>query len=309
VDGVDYNFVDADTLIQGIGRKLFIEAGNHRGHIYGTSVESVREPCSEGKVVVLETRPESIRLIQAFGDIHPIVISVQPASPEALDALGPDHRTAESIHAEYDHVMAEAHEFESIITHTIVSTEGFAETCKTLGAVLFIALKSNYWVYTNQELPKRPSNASSLTKRASLSEDQEALKLPRDPTPIATQSYHVTFRRLNGRFGFLIHGGQENDLLASAKLQAPSTINQTSGIELEEGDEIISINGVNVVGASHQDVLELIIASPDDLHMEIIRRPGAPSLKLTDLLKPARSGLSKDLIKQLRIAIGISLGI
>ncbi|KAI5089027.1 disks large-like 4 isoform X1 [Silurus meridionalis] len=83
VDGRDYHFVASrEQMEKDIQSHRFIEAGQYNSHLYGTSVQSVREVAEQqGKHCILDVSANAIRRLQA-AQLHPIAIFVRPKSLE-----------------------------------------------------------------------------------------------------------------------------------------------------------------------------------------------------------------------------------
>ncbi|XP_066065022.1 disks large homolog 4 [Chamaea fasciata] len=80
VDGRDYHFVASrERMEKDIQGHKFIEAGQYNSHLYGTSVQSVREVAEQGKHCILDVSANAVRRLQA-AQLHPIAIFIRPKS-------------------------------------------------------------------------------------------------------------------------------------------------------------------------------------------------------------------------------------
>uniref|UniRef100_A0A8D2JGR4 Disks large homolog 1 n=1 Tax=Varanus komodoensis TaxID=61221 RepID=A0A8D2JGR4_VARKO len=84
VDGRDYHFVTSrEQMEKDIQDHRFIEAGQYNNHLYGTSVQSVREVAEKGKHCILDVSGNAIKRLQA-AQLHPVSIFIKPKSVENI---------------------------------------------------------------------------------------------------------------------------------------------------------------------------------------------------------------------------------
>ncbi|KAF3698531.1 Disks large -like protein 1 [Channa argus] len=84
VDGRDYHFVvSREQMEKDIQDHKFIEAGQYNNHLYGTSVQSVREVAEKGKHCILDVSGNAIKRLQ-LAQLHPIAIFIKPKSVENI---------------------------------------------------------------------------------------------------------------------------------------------------------------------------------------------------------------------------------
>ncbi|XP_047225229.1 discs large homolog 1-like protein isoform X7 [Girardinichthys multiradiatus] len=84
VDGRDYHFVlSREQMEKDIQEHKFIEAGQYNNHLYGTSVQSVREVAEKGKHCILDVSGNAIKRLQ-LSLLHPIAIFIKPKSVENI---------------------------------------------------------------------------------------------------------------------------------------------------------------------------------------------------------------------------------
>ncbi|KAM8890285.1 disks large homolog 4-like isoform 5-T5 [Synchiropus picturatus] len=78
VDGRDYHFMSSRELMEReIQEHKFIEAGQYNNHLYGTSIQSVKEVADKGKHCILDVSGNAIKRLQLAG-LHPIAIFIRP---------------------------------------------------------------------------------------------------------------------------------------------------------------------------------------------------------------------------------------
>ncbi|XP_051986748.1 disks large homolog 1-like isoform X18 [Xyrauchen texanus] len=84
VDGRDYHFViSREQMEKDIQEHKFIEAGQYNNHLYGTSVQSVREVAEKGKHCILDVSGNAIKRLQ-LAQLYPIAVFVKPKSVENI---------------------------------------------------------------------------------------------------------------------------------------------------------------------------------------------------------------------------------
>uniref|UniRef100_A0A8P4KTS9 Disks large homolog 4 n=1 Tax=Dicentrarchus labrax TaxID=13489 RepID=A0A8P4KTS9_DICLA len=83
-DGRDYHFVSSrEQMERDIQSHRFIEAGQYNNHLYGTSVQSVRQVAEQGKHCILDVSANAVRRLQA-AQLHPVAIFIRPRSLENI---------------------------------------------------------------------------------------------------------------------------------------------------------------------------------------------------------------------------------
>ncbi|XP_058846162.1 disks large homolog 1 isoform X26 [Acipenser ruthenus] len=84
VDGRDYHFVTSrEQMEKDIQDHKFIEAGQYNNHLYGTSVQSVREVAEKGKHCILDVSGNAIKRLQ-IALLYPIAVFIKPKSVENI---------------------------------------------------------------------------------------------------------------------------------------------------------------------------------------------------------------------------------
>ncbi|GIY47705.1 MAGUK p55 subfamily member 7 [Caerostris darwini] len=82
-EGKEYYFVSREIMEQGIRDGKFVEYGEYKGNLYGTSLESVFTIVRSGRVCILNPHPQALKLL-CTAELKPYVIFVKPPPFELL---------------------------------------------------------------------------------------------------------------------------------------------------------------------------------------------------------------------------------
>nr|5YPR_A Chain A, Disks large homolog 4 [Rattus norvegicus] len=125
IDGRDYHFVSSrEKMEKDIQAHKFIEAGQYNSHLYGTSVQSVREVAEQGKHCILDVSANAVRRLQA-AHLHPIAIFIRPRSLENVLEIN-KRITEEQARKAFDRATKLEQEFTECFS-AIVEGDSFEE--------------------------------------------------------------------------------------------------------------------------------------------------------------------------------------
>ncbi|KAM9762740.1 disks large homolog 4-like isoform 2-T2 [Menidia menidia] len=115
VDGRDYHFMSSRELMeQEIQEHKFIEAGQYNNHLYGTSIQSVKEVAEKGKHCILDVSGNAIKRLQLAG-LHPIAIFVRPRNVDNILEMN-KRLTEEQARKTFDRAVKLEQEFTEFFT-------------------------------------------------------------------------------------------------------------------------------------------------------------------------------------------------
>lgn len=83
IDGKDYFFVTREKMEEEIAAGKFIEHGEYKGNLYGTSAESVKAIMDAGHVCVLNPHYQALKMLRT-PQLKPYIIYIKPPSLEVL---------------------------------------------------------------------------------------------------------------------------------------------------------------------------------------------------------------------------------
>ncbi|XP_024908130.1 disks large homolog 1-like [Cynoglossus semilaevis] len=110
VDGRDYHFVvSREQMEKDIQEHKFIEAGQYNNHLYGTSVQSVRQVAEKGKHCILDVSGNAIKRLQV-AQLHPIAVFIKPKSVENIMEMN-KRLTEEQSRKTYERALKLEQEF------------------------------------------------------------------------------------------------------------------------------------------------------------------------------------------------------
>lgn len=91
VAGREYIFVTREKMEADVGAGKFIESGEYKGHLYGTSSESVKTIVNSGSICVLSPHYQAIKSLRT-PQLKPFIIHIRPPTFERLKASRESNR-------------------------------------------------------------------------------------------------------------------------------------------------------------------------------------------------------------------------
>ncbi|XP_062844153.1 discs large homolog 1-like protein isoform X8 [Trichomycterus rosablanca] len=150
VDGRDYHFmVSREQMERDIQEHKFIEAGQYNNHLYGTSVQSVREVAEKGKHCILDVSGNAIKRLQV-AQLYPIAIFIKPKSVENIMEMN-RRLTEEQGRKTYDRAMKLEQEFTEHFT-AIVQGDTLEEIYDQVKQIIEEQSGPYIWVLSKEKL-------------------------------------------------------------------------------------------------------------------------------------------------------------
>ncbi|KAK3736115.1 hypothetical protein QZH41_013536, partial [Actinostola sp. cb2023] len=84
-DGREYNFVSRTTMENYDHNNKFIEYGEHRKCLYGTSIDSIKRVLKTGKICIIKIQPQAIKTLR-HKEYKPYIVYIKPPPLEKLRA-------------------------------------------------------------------------------------------------------------------------------------------------------------------------------------------------------------------------------
>uniref|UniRef100_H2YGE2 Uncharacterized protein n=1 Tax=Ciona savignyi TaxID=51511 RepID=H2YGE2_CIOSA len=96
MDGKDYHFVTREYMESGIRDNLFLEYGEYKGNLYGTSLSAVHTVIQNHQVCVLTPYPQALSVLRCK-EMKPYIVFIQPPTLDQLDTMGIPGDVAPSV--------------------------------------------------------------------------------------------------------------------------------------------------------------------------------------------------------------------
>ncbi|XP_055723663.1 disks large homolog 1-like isoform X14 [Salvelinus fontinalis] len=150
VDTRDYHFVvSREQMEKDIQDHKFIEAGQYNNHLYGTSVQSVREVAEKGKHCILDVSGNAIKRLQ-LAQLHPIAVFIKPKSVENIMEMN-KRLTEEQSRKTFDRATKLEQEFTEHFT-AIVQGDTLEEIYEQVKQIIEEQSGPFIWVLSKEKL-------------------------------------------------------------------------------------------------------------------------------------------------------------
>ncbi|NP_001390667.1 MAGUK p55 subfamily member 3 isoform 1 [Mus musculus] len=150
-DGVEYHFVSKQAFEADVHHNKFLEHGEYKENLYGTSLEAIQAVMAKNKVCLVDVEPEALRHLRT-PEFKPYVIFVKPAIQERRKTppVSPDSEDiASSLDEQQQEMAASAAFIDQHYGHlidTVLVRQDLQEACSQLRAVIETLSKDTSWV-------------------------------------------------------------------------------------------------------------------------------------------------------------------
>ncbi|KQK79083.1 MAGUK p55 subfamily member 3 [Amazona aestiva] len=153
-EGVEYNFVSKQSFETDVQQNKFVEHGEYKENLYGTSLEAIRSVMAKKKVCLVDVVPEAVKHLRT-PEFKPYVIFVKPLVPEKKKHVLKSPMSEEisvPLDEEQQEIINSAAFIEEQYGHlidTILVKEDLQSACNQLKTVLEKLNKDSFWVPVN----------------------------------------------------------------------------------------------------------------------------------------------------------------
>uniref|UniRef100_A0A8C8A9H7 Membrane palmitoylated protein 3 n=1 Tax=Otus sunia TaxID=257818 RepID=A0A8C8A9H7_9STRI len=157
-EGVEYNFVSKQSFETDVQQNKFVEHGEYKENLYGTSLEAIRSVMAKKKVCLVDVVPEAVKHLRT-PEFKPYVIFVKPLIPEKKKYVLKSPLSEEisaPLDEEQQEIINSAAFIEEQYGHlidTVLVKEDLQSACNQLKTVLEKLNKDSFWVPVNWVRP------------------------------------------------------------------------------------------------------------------------------------------------------------
>ncbi|KAM6312013.1 MAGUK p55 subfamily member 3 isoform 2-T2 [Podargus strigoides] len=150
-EGVEYNFVSKQSFETDVQQNKFVEHGEYKENLYGTSLEAIRSVMAKKKVCLVDVVPEAVKHLRT-PEFKPYVIFVKPLIPEKKKHVLTSPVSEEisaSLDEEQQEIINSAAFIEEQYGHlidTVLVKEDLQSACNQLKTVLEKLNKDSFWI-------------------------------------------------------------------------------------------------------------------------------------------------------------------
>ncbi|XP_073901602.1 MAGUK p55 subfamily member 3 isoform X2 [Castor canadensis] len=150
-EGVEYHFVSKQAFEADLHHNKFLEHGEYKENLYGTSLEAIQSVMAKNKVCLVDVEPEALKQLRT-SDFKPYIIFVKPAIQEKRKTppMSPAcEDTAAPLDEQQQEMAASAAFIEQHYGHlvdTVLVREDLQGACSQLKALLEKLGKEPHWV-------------------------------------------------------------------------------------------------------------------------------------------------------------------
>ncbi|KAF2985360.1 hypothetical protein EK904_009045, partial [Melospiza melodia maxima] len=150
-EGVEYNFVSKQSFETDVQQNKFVEHGEYKENLYGTSLEAIRSVMAKKKVCLVDVVPEAVKHLRT-PEFKPYVIFVKPLISEKKKHVLKSHMSEEissPLDEEQQEILNSAAFIEEQYGHlidTVLVKEDLQSACNELKTVLDKLNKDSFWV-------------------------------------------------------------------------------------------------------------------------------------------------------------------
>uniref|UniRef100_A0A3B3QIY1 MAGUK p55 scaffold protein 3 n=1 Tax=Paramormyrops kingsleyae TaxID=1676925 RepID=A0A3B3QIY1_9TELE len=143
-DGVEYHFVSKQAFDADAQNNKFIEYGEYKENLYGTSLEAIRSVQAKNKLCIADVQPEALKTLRT-AEFKPYVIFVKPRIPESQ----PRHTSGTSPAGDLEEMRQSGAQMDQQYGHwvdRVLVKEDMASACAELRGILERLEREPSWV-------------------------------------------------------------------------------------------------------------------------------------------------------------------